>query len=618
MGQRLEKVRRSLRNEGLRRTTGKAARYTRRRLAAPFRKRRWRLAPRTHRNVPTLRQEIRAYRRLRPLPEPDPGTLFSVVCPVFDTDPTMLRAAVRSVRRQTYPTWELLLVDDGSSAPGTRKALRRAARRRRVRVLRVDANRGIAAATNLGIESAAGEYVVFLDHDDELAPTALEWCAACPPAADLVYSDEHKIDRRGRPSGAFHKPSWSPRLLLGLNYVNHLTCVRTDLLRRVGGLRPGFEGAQDHDLLLRLSEQTLTVAHLPNLLYRWRSWGGSVAGRAASKVAAEQAGLRALQEAIDRRGWNARAGLGAGSPFSYRVHWLPAHPAPLVKVVLPTRDRLRLLKAAVDGVLHRTDGVTVHLVVVDNGSAKPRTLEYLRRLAEDNPNVTVVRHDDAFNYSRLVNLGAGAGPEAPYLLLLNNDVVVHHRAWLQQMVGWMVDPAVTAVGTKLLFPDGRIQHAGVVTGIGGIAGHYALEWKDTPILGNLHDQAREVNCATAACLLVRASAWKELGGFNEDLPVDFQDVDFCLRLRTRLGGIILYDPTYPLTHDQGSTRGLQRASNAYTLTRMRFLWGEVIDAGDPYYNPHLTLLDHSLRAAVLSRDAGLRRKRLRPRFTPPR
>lgn len=618
MGRRLEKVRASLRSDGMARTAAKAAHYTRHRMTAPIRRRRRRKSRRAGPEVPRLPQRIRAYRRLTPRPRPSPTRLFSIVCPVFNTDPAMLRACLRSVRRQTYRSWELVLVDDGSSDPGTRRTLRRAARSRRVRVLHNEANQGIAAATNRGIEAAAGEYVVLLDHDDELAPTALEWCAACAPAADLIYSDEYKIDRRGRVSGAFHKPSWSPRLLLGLNYVNHLACIRTEHLRQVGGLRVGFEGAQDHDLLMRLSELPLTVAHLPNLLYRWRTWGGSVAGRAAAKVEAEQAGLRALQEAIDRRGWHARAGLGPGSPFSYRVRWLQPEPTPLVKVVLPTRDGLRLLRKAVEGVVHRTDGVSVHLVVVDNGSAKPKTRDYLQRLAAENPNVTVLRHDDAFNYSRLVNLGAAAGPEAPYLLLLNNDVIVHHRAWLQQMVGWMADSEVLAVGAKLLFPDGRIQHAGVVTGIGGVAGHYALEWEDLPALGNLHDQAREVNCATAACLLVRTSAWEQLGGFNEDLPVDFQDVDFCLRLRTRLNGIIMYDPTYPLTHDQGSTRGLQRASNAYTLGRMRFLWGRVIDAGDPYYNPHLTLHDHSLRPAPISRDKSLRRKRLQPRFTPPR
>jgi GT2 family glycosyltransferase len=194
--------------------------------------------------------------------------------------------------------------------------------------------------------------------------------------------------------------------------------------------------------------------------------------------------------------------------------------------------------------------------------------------------------------------------------------VIHHRRWLQQMVGWMADPQVMAVGTKLLFPDGRIQHAGVVTGVGGVAGHYALKWDDAPVLGALHDQAREVNCVTAACMLVRASAWETLGGLSEDLPSDFQDVDFCLRLRTRLGGIIVYDPTYPLTHRQGSTRGLGKTSNPYARARMRFLWGAVIDAGDPYYNPHLALNGRWLHPAAISRDPAMQRKRLRPRFTP--
>jgi GT2 family glycosyltransferase len=282
-------------------------------------------------------------------------------------------------------------------------------------------------------------------------------------------------------------------------------------------------------------------------------------------------------------------------------------------VVIPTRDRVKLLRTSVTGVLQRTDGVGVHLVVVDNGSVKPKTLVYLEEIgARDD--VTVVRHDDAFNYSRLINLGVGAGPETPAVLLLNNDIDIHHRPWLQQMAGWLADPGVVAVGTKLMLPNGLIQHAGVVTGIGGVAGHYALEWKDTPILGNLHDQAREVNCVTAACMLVRTEAFNAAGGFNEDLPIDFQDVDFCLRLRSA-GGIIMYDPTYPLTHDQGATRGLHRASNAYTLTRMRFMWGDVIDAGDPYYNPNLTLRDHSLRPAPLSRDTEQRRKRLQPRWT---
>ena len=454
-----------------------------------------------------------------------------------------------------------------------------------------------------------------MDADDELAPTALEWCAAAAPEADLIYSDEYKIDERGTPSSPFFKPAWSPRLLLGLNYVNHLTCIRTEVLRDAGGIRTGFDGAQDHDLLMRLSERPLRVAHLPNLLYRWRNWAGSVAGDAGSKTWAEDAGLRALEEAVARREWKAQSGLGAGAPFNYRVKWDPPDPEPTVKVLLPTRDRLELLREAVYGILELTDGADLHLVIIDNGSREQATLDYLAELETDD-RVTVVRVNDAFNYSRLMNLGAGTGPDTDYLVLFNNDVVVHHRAWLGQLLGWMTDPGVVAVGTKLLFPDGRIQHAGVVIGLGGVAGHYALGHKEKPILGNLHDQAREVDCVTAACALVRTAAFDRVGGFNEDLPLDFQDVDFCLRLREIAGGIIMYDPTYPLTHDQGATRGNRGASSGYTISRMMFIWNGRLRR-DPYYNPHLTQKKHTLELGQIPRAEHHRRSRLEPRLSGP-
>ena len=608
MGRLIDRLRRSLRRDGVVKTAVRVVRWVLRRITAPFRP-----APKGDPPPPTLERWLEMYGRLRPDPPVTGGPLFSVVCPVYDTDPKMLSAAVGSVRAQTYPVWELLLVDDGSTRPETLETLAAAAAAdRRVRVLRHEENVGIGANTNRGIEAAGGEYVVFLDADDELAPTALEWCATATPRADIVYSDEYKIDARGAPSSPFFKPAWSPRLLLGLNYVNHLTCVRTTLLRDAGGFRPGFDGAQDHDLLLRLSEREPVVAHLPNLLYRWRSWPGSTAGRAGSKVWAEEAGLRALGEAIERRGWDAEAGLGAGAPFNYRVRWRPADPAPGVTVVIPTRDRLDLLREAVYGVLNLTDGADVHLVIVDNGSRLAETAAYLEELAADE-RVTVIRHDDAFNYSRLVNLGVAAGPGTPYVVLLNNDVVIHHRAWLSQLLGWMTDPRVAAVGTKLLFPDGRIQHAGVIVGLGGVAGHYALGHKEKPVLGNLHDQAREVDCVTAAAMLVRASAWREVGGFNEDLPLDFQDVDFCLRLREHARGIIVYDPTYPLTHDQGASRGNKGASSGYTISRMMFIWNGRLRR-DPYYNPHLTQVKHTLELGQIPAAEHHRRARLLPRF----
>lgn len=610
----LTKTLESLRADGFGPTLAKAVRYlssrgrkvARSRPSTPRRK-----AP----PVPSFASWLGRYQSVRPR-RLEATPLITVIVPVYDTDPEMLRRCIESVTNQTYDNWELLLVDDASSDPETLAVLAEAASLDQVSVVTNEENLGIAGSTNRGIEAAAGDYLVFLDHDDELATTALEWCASCAPEADLIYSDEYKVDSQGRRSSPFFKPSWSPRLLLGLNYVNHLTCVRTSIARQVGGIRSGFDGAQDHDFLLRLSELPITVAHIPHLLYRWRAWSGSVAGAAGSKVEAEAAGLRALQEAIHRRGWEAEAKLGNGSPFNYRVVWSEQSQRPFVKVIVPTRNRSKLLRTVLDGVFNRTDGVDVHVVVVDNGSDRPKTLALLDELRERD-DVTVVRHDDAFNYSVLVNLGARTGPDAPYLLLLNNDIEIHHRGWLQQLTGWMTDPEVAAVGTKLLFPNGRIQHAGVVIGLGGVAGHYALGQWQRPKLGVLHDQAREVDCATAACLLIRTDAFEKVGGFNEDLPIDFQDVDFCLRLREHLDATIMYDPTYPLTHAQGSTRGNTGASNPYTLARMHFVWGDRL-RHDPFYNPHLTLWDHSMKLKELPKSDAEAQQRLRPRWSGPR
>jgi GT2 family glycosyltransferase len=225
--------------------------------------------------------------------------------------------------------------------------------------------------------------------------------------------------------------------------------------------------------------------------------------------------------------------------------------------------------------------------------------------------------DDAFNFSRLCNEGVLAGPDTPFVLLLNNDVEIRHRRWLLQLSGWLRDPAVVAAGPKLLFPDGTIQHGGVVLGMGGIAGHYAGGESNQPRLGNLHDQAREVGCLTAACLLMRSADYHRVGGMNEDLPTDFQDVDFCLRLRRDLGKSLVYDPTYPLKHLQSATRGSE-GSSGYTLARMHFLWDEELMSPDPYYSPHLTLDRHDCSLATIPSSVEVRRSRLQARHTPAR
>ncbi len=526
------------------------------------------------------------HQQLRP-PNPRPGTMFSVVVPVYDTPPELLHQCVASVRNQTHATWELILVDDASPGPWMAGLLTEIqALDERIRIIRREENGGIAAATNTGIETAEGEYIAFVDHDDVLVGTALEWMSACTPAADLIYSDEAKIDTDGSISDRVLKPAWSPRLLLAYNYISHLTVVRKSLLDRVGGLNAAASGSQDHDLLLRIAEEDVTVAHVPSVLYLWRRTPDSTAADPSAKPHAEQAGLQAIADTIARRGWRAEAVLGRGVPFKYRVRWLPDEThRPRVKVVLPTRDRVDLLRTAVSSVLNRTDHVDIELVDVDNGSQRQSTLEYLDKLSSE-PGVHVLRVDDAFNFSKLCNAGAAVGPATDSVLFLNNDVEVLHRDWLHQMHGWFADPAVVAVGTELFYEDGEtIQHAGVAVGSGSIGWHLSNNEPDEPRLGDPHDSAHEVTGVTAACMLVRTSAFDAVGGFEEILATDFQDVDLCLKLSRHLGGTILYEPTYPLLHHESASRGAKNAGSGFTVTRMLFRWPGLDEVTDPYFHP---------------------------------
>ena len=537
---------------------------------------------------------------------PRVDTMFSVVVPVYNTPPDLLRQCVASVREQTHAKWELILVDDGSPGPWMNDLLTEIeGLDDRIRVIRRDENGGIAVATNTGIDAARGDYIAFVDHDDVLVRTALEWVSACTPFADLVYTDEAKIDESGNISERVLKPAWSPRLLLAYNYISHLTVVRKAVLDRVGRLKAEASGSQDHDLLLRIAEQDVTVAHVPSVLYLWRRIPDSTATVAAAKPYAEQAGLQAVADAIRRRGWSAEATLGRGAPFRYAVRWrpIPGH-RPRVKVVIPTRDRVELLRTAVSSVLNRTDHVDVELVIVDNGSLQPATHEYLDKLRSE-PDIHIVRHDDAFNFSHLCNIGAEAGTVTDTLLFLNNDVEVLHRDWLYQMHGWLADPTVVAVGTELFYEDGEtIQHAGVAVGTGHIGWHLSGGEPNEPRSGDTHDCVHEVTGVTAACMLVRTSVFDAVGGFEESLPTDFQDVDLCLKLGRTLGGTIVYDPMYPLLHHESATRGTLNAGSGYTLSRMLFRWPDLDAEIDPYFHP-LAEIPQLGEAAIIDPDVDL-------------
>lgn len=523
---------------------------------------------------------------------PDPP-LVSVLMPVHDPSPKVLRAALASLRAQIYPHWELCAVDDASTDPAVGRLLARAAASEpRFRVLRRGENGHIARATNDALAMARGAWCALLDHDDVLAPDALYEVARAAredPDLVLVYSDEDKVDGLGHRFEPHFKADFDRELLYGQNYINHLTAIRTDALRAAGGLRPGFEGSQDHDLLLRLTAglDPARIRHVPRVLYHWRAAGGSGTFSDRALERTEAARLRALQEAAAAVGARAERG---PEGFGRLVYPLPA-PPPTVSVIIPTRDRADLLEVTLDGLLRRTDYPAIEVVIVDNDSREPKTAELFARLRAD-PRVRVVPVPGPFNFSDLSNRGAAAAT-GPVLLFLNNDIEVIEPDWLTEMVRHAVRPGIGAVGAKLLYPDRTIQHGGIVLGIDGVAGHSHLGMPDAdPGYFARMVIAHEVSAVTGACLALRAETFAAVGGFDaEALKVAFNDVDLCLKIRAA-GHRIIWTPFAKLIHHESKSRGPEdtpeKKARFEAETRVMLgRWGAQLRA-DPYYNINLS------------------------------
>ncbi|KST60692.1 glycosyl transferase [Methylobacterium sp. GXS13] len=519
--------------------------------------------------------------------------LISVLMPVHDPDPKVLQAALASLRAQLYPHWELCVVDDASTRPAIPKILQRAAEADpRIRLHARSENGHIARATNDALGLARGDVCAFMDHDDVLTEDALYEVARAlrlDPALVLIYSDEDKIDGRGRRFDPHFKPGFDRELLYAQNYINHLTVVRTEALRAVGGLRPGFEGSQDHDLLLRLTDglDPSRIRHIPRVLYHWRAAQGSGTFSDRSLAKAEAARLRALDEVVAP--WDGRAERGP-SGFNRLVRPLP-QPAPRVSAIIPTRDRAEILSVTLDGLLTSTDYPDIEVVIVDNDSREPETAALFARYRDD-PRVHVVPVPGTFNFSDLSNRGAAAAA-GPVLLFLNNDVEVLEPGWLGELVRHAVRPEIGAVGAKLLYPDRTIQHGGIVLGIGGVAGHSHLGVPDAdPGYFCRMVIAHEVSAVTGACLAMRADVFEAVGGFDaEALKVAFNDVDLCLKIR-RAGYRIVWTPFAKLIHHESKSRGAEdtpekRKRFEGEVLTMLDRWGPELRA-DPYYNINLS------------------------------
>ncbi len=524
--------------------------------------------------------------------------VITIIMPVYNSPLHLLRAAIDSVRAQLYANWELCIADDCSSDPNVAAIVADyAATDARIKVTTRDTNGHISVASNSALSMATGDWVGCLDHDDILAEHALALVAlaiAEHPEAGIVYSDEDKLDDAGVRHGPYFKPDFDPLLLLGQNYLSHLCLFRRDLVTEAGGYREGYEGSQDWDLTLRVCElvSPRQVVHIPHVLYHWRVHAGSTASGLAAKPYAVDAGRRAVVDHLTRTGRSARVSPARiGSSGFNRVTWADPETAPLVTVIIPTRDGGPVLRRCVDSVMAMTTYTNVEIVVVDNASRGVDTLQYLRA---HQGRVTVIRDERPFNFSAMNNK-AVRRTSGELICLLNDDTEVIAEDWLTEMVGHVLQPRVGAVGAKLYYEDGRVQHGGIILGIHGVAANaYRYSGRLSPGYGGRLQLAQHMSAVSAACMVVRREAWDQVRGLDEqNLPGAFHDVDFCLRLRQSGWGVV-WSPYAELFHyrpiGRGPDDGRRRDEESTPeFTYMQNRWGPEVLLCDPYYNPNLSL-----------------------------
>ena len=536
------------------------------------------------------------------------GTSISIIMPVFDTPRTWLSEALESVRHQFCDNWELICIDDGSAAPHVKELLASYARRDpRVRVLRSPHNVGVTRATNFGLRAARHEYVTFLDHDDYLEPDAI-WQlirAARMTGADMLYGDEVLIDENLRGVLEFRlRPAFSHDYYLSHPYFVHPICVRTELARRIGGWDETMPISADIDFVLRVIEGSGSIAHVPAVLYRWRTHAASTGHQKQEQVMA--ATIAALQRHLDRLGTGARASEGVWFN-QFRIDWPSA--SGRILIVMPTKNGCALLKTAVDSIERTASRADYRLVVIDHESTDPDTLAYLAEIGERH---TIMPYRGVFNFSRMNNQAVKRhGTDCDFVLFLNNDIEATQNGWLDRLRSLANRAEVGAVGALLMYADRRVQHAGVVLGFNNSADH-ALRLLEV-FLDNAGRRNLGYNCAlssvrdysavTAACVMMRKSVFDEVGGFDETFGIGFNDTDLCLRIGAN-GYKILYDGYTLLYHYESATRSqTKQVFHPADTKRMVKRWGAKLAEGDPFYNPNLSL---STQDHVPREDPGCR------------
>ena len=525
--------------------------------------------------------------------------LFSIIMPVYETPDSFLSQAIESVLAQTYSNWELHIADDASPSPSIRTILQKYVNAdSRIHCVFRSENGHISAASNSAAETTRGDFLVLLDHDDMLRPHALHWIAktlARHPNAKLIYSDEDKINEKGLRFSPFFKPDWNPDLFLGQNYLCHLVAIHRSSFAAAGGFRTGFEGSQDWDLLLRISEKLSPeeIVHVPRILYHWRASPSSTALSADNKNYAAKAAEKALLEHFARTSTPAEPIALPNGYFSVQRN--PDHVPPCL-IIIPTRNGEEVLERCLRSIHQNTKGARYRILVVDNGSDRPRTLELLKELETNRNDFSVLTDPSPFNFSALNNAAAQKAQDDEVMVFLNDDTEVMEPKWLRELAVNAARPEIGAVGAKLLYPNGRIQHAGVILGIGGVAGH-AFKRLPADFEGQMNraNLIHNVSAVTGACLAVEKEKFQAVDGFDEkDLTVAFNDIDFCLKL-LRKGFRNLYLPQVLLTHHESYSRGPEDTPEKQSRFKreiqvMRNRWGDLLQ-NDPAYNPNLS--EHS-------------------------
>ena len=541
------------------------------------------------------RQELFAQRKTKFSYAPK----FSVVVPLYHTPAKFLKDLVRSMMYQSYANWELCLVNASPEDVHLTSLLENwAMRDKRIRVIRLEKNLGIAQNTNAGIAASTGEFIAFLDHDDFLEPDAL-FCYADAlnkdKTIDVFYSDEDKTDEYAAHYFYPHfKSDFNIDLLHANNYMCHFLAVRKSLVDTVGGLNEKFDGAQDYDFVLRLTENTKKIYHCPRILYHWRCSNQSTAANQGNKMYAIHAGKAALNAHYKRIGWNARAQEGAVDGWYQTKFTLKEEP--LVSILIPNKDHTDDLDVCLNSFFERADYQNYEFIIIENNSVLPETFAYYEKIEKEHDNVKVVYWEAGFNYSAINNFGFKFA-KGDYIMLLNNDVELITPDIFQSMLGFCMRPEVGIVGAKLLYNDHTVQHAGVLVGAGGLSDHvFKVIHEDDPGYMGRAISSQDVSAVTAACLLVKRSVYEEVGGLEDEFQVAFNDVDFCLKVR-KAGYLIVYDADVKLFHYESKSRGMEDTTERFIrfgneMMLLNSKWDILSTFVDPYYNPNLSYLEY--------------------------